>query len=41
LINQAVGKLGEKIAVRRFVRFAVGEEIETQERPVEVAEAAG
>jgi elongation factor Ts len=31
LINQAVGKIGEKIVVRRFVRFAVGEEMEGDE----------
>ena len=30
LIDEAAGKLGEKVAVRRFARFKVGEELEAE-----------
>jgi elongation factor Ts len=43
LVKQAVGKLGENIQVRRFVRFVLGEGIEKQESNFaeEVAAQAG
>lgn len=41
LITEAMGKLGEKIAVRRFVRYAVGEELEAAGDTSATLEAAG
>jgi elongation factor Ts len=40
LINQMIAKLGENIAVRRYVRFKVGEGASSDEPPAAAAESA-
>ena len=40
LVNQLIAKLGENIAVRRYVRFKVGEGVSSDEPPAATAESA-